>query len=150
MNEKGWGLKDFLLILGIIFFALLITVVIYKVSFKKDDPVDPIDPKSDIETKIVSYYESYQDMEDAIKNAAMRYQNDHYQGKLESDETWILSYNLLLKDDYLKRKLYDLSDVNDECNGYVVFEKKGSNISYYPYIKCKNYKTAGYDSTKEE
>ena len=53
-------------------------------------------------------------------------------------------------ENYLKYKLMDIQDTSKECNGYVVFEKRGINISYYPYIRCANYKTQGYDSLKEE
>ena len=146
MNEKGWGFKDFVLILGIIFFALLVTVVIYKVSFKKDKEVtDPVEPTK----KTVQNFTTYDELEAKLKQAATRYQNDHYQGTLDSNENWILSYDMLRKENYLKVKLMDIEDTSKECSGYVVFEKRGTEITYTPYINCANYKTKGYDSLKE-
>lgn len=149
MNEKGWGFKDFVLILGIIFFALLITVVIYKVSFNKDkdeDVTDPVEPSK----SQAQVYTTYGELEAKLQQAATRYQNDHYQGTLDSNENWILSYSMLRKKNYLKVKLMDIEDTSKECDGYVVFEKRGTNISYSPYLKCENYKTNGYDSMKAE
>ncbi|MBR3898274.1 MAG: hypothetical protein IKJ43_03220 [Bacilli bacterium] len=146
MNEKGWGFKDFVLILGIIFFALLVTVVIYKVSFKKDKEVtDPVEPTKNT----VQSYTTYDELEGKLKQAATRYQNDHYQGTLDSNENWILSYDMLRKENYLKVKLMDIEDTSKECNGYVIFEKRGVEITYTPYINCAHYKTKGYDSLKE-
>ena len=146
MNENGWGFKDFILILAIIFLALLVTVIIYQDSFNKKDATKPIEPEKE-DTK--SSYESYDEMEIKLKKAAERYQNNNYQGTLESKETWILSYDLLREEGYLKKALYDIQDKSSECSGYVVFSKRASNISYAPYINCKNYTTAGYDSLKQ-
>lgn len=140
MNENGWGFKDFILILAIIFIALLVTVAIYQVNFNKKDATKPIDSVE--EEKIT---ETYDDMELRLKIAAQRYQNNNYQGTFESKETWVLSYDLLRKEGYLKKRLYDNLDSSSECSGYVVFNKEGSNISYDPFLKCKNYVTDGYD-----
>lgn len=144
MNENGWGFKDFILILAIIFMALLVTVAIYQVSFNKDDATDPIDPKEEEEST-----STYDEMEQKLKMAGQRYQNNNYQGTLESKETWVLSYDLLKKEGYLKKPLYDIVDTSSECMGYVIFSKNGTSISYDPYLKCKNYVTDGYDSSKE-
>lgn len=144
MNENGWGFKDFILILAIIFIALLITVAIYQINFNKKDATKPIDPEEEENVK-----ETYDEMELRLKIAAERYQNNNYQGILESKETWVLSYNLLKKEGYLKKNLYDNHDSSSECSGYVVFAKSGSNISYTPFLKCKNYVTDGYDYSND-
>lgn len=146
MNENGWGFKDFILIFAIIFLALLVTVIIYQVNFNKDDATEPIDPKAE---EVEINYSNYGEMELKLSKAAQRYQNDHYQGMLESKETWVLSYGLLIKERYLKKSLYDIEDKSSECSGYVVFSKNGSSISYKPYLKCKNYVTDGYDKFNE-
>lgn len=148
MNQGGWGLKDFLFILGIITLALLITAGIYRRSFKNlfgSEP-KPIEEKTTIIEK-----ETYNDLEYKLKRAAERYQNDNYQGNYESTETWVLNYKLLRKENYLKEKIIDINDRSVECNGYVKFEKKSSNIDYYPFLKCGSYyKTKGYDEKYEE
>lgn len=142
MNQKGWGFKDFIIILGVIFFTVIITFLIYKVSFNKSGRVT----KSVETVEKKKLYDTYDELEYQLKRAAERYQNDNYQGVMESEETWILSYSLLYKEGYLKHKLYDIEDASIECDGYVRFLKKGASISYTPYIKCgNNYSTEGYN-----
>ncbi len=144
MNENGWGFKDFILIFGIIFLAILVTIVIYQINFKKPEATDPIDPSEERESNY-----TYGDLESSLKLAAQRYQNNNYQGTLESDETWVLSYSLLRKKNYLKKPLMDVKETTKECSGYVIFKKHGTNILYEPYLKCENYTTDGYDSVNE-
>lgn len=144
MNENGWGFKDFVLIFGIIFLTIIITIVIYQASFKKTNVTDPIDPNAEQMEKY-----TYDDLENFLKLAAKRYQNNNYQGTFESSETWVLSYNLLKKNKFLKKPLMDVYEPKKECNGYVIFNKNGTNMSYEPYIKCENYETYGYDSVNE-
>lgn len=141
MNQKGWGFKDFIVILGIIMASVLITFIIYKVSFRKTDSVtDPVEVEKNI-------YESYEEMEYILKKSAERYQNDNYQGNIDNDENWILSSSLLYKKGYLKQKLIDIEDKSKECEGYVRFIKKGASVGYIPYVKCgSNYVTEGYDA----
>ena len=148
MNQGGWGLKDFLFILGMITLALLITAGIYRKSFKNLFGSEPKPIKE--ETKIIKK-ETYTDLEYKLRRAAERYQNDNYQGNYESTETWILSYKLLRKENYLKEKLEDINDRSIECTGYVKFEKDSIDINYYPFLKCgSHYKTEGYDEKYEE
>ena len=109
MNENGWGFKDFILIFAIIFLVLLVTVTIYEINFNKKDATKPIDPETEENT-----VETYDKMELRLKLAAQRYQNDNYQGTLESSETWTLSYGLLKKEGYLKKGLYDNIDSSSE------------------------------------
>lgn len=148
MNQEGWGLKDFLFILGIITLALLITAGIYRRSFKN---LFGTETKPTVEKTTVIENESYKDLEYKLKRAAERYQNDNYQGNYESTEIWILSYKLLRNSKYLKTKITDINDRSIECDGYVKFEKKESKVEYYPFLKCgSHYKTNGYDEKYEE
>lgn len=149
MNQKGWGLKDFMIILGVIFLALIITAAVYRRSFKelfgaKSEPI--VESKTTIVEK-----ETYQDLEYKLQRAAERYQNDNYQGDFDSSEVWILKYDLLKEKRYLKNKITDINDRNIECTGYVKFEKKESRINYTPYLKCGDkYQTENYDSKYDE
>lgn len=149
MNQNGWGLKDFMIILGVILVALIITAGIYRKSFMElfGTKTEPIVEE---ETTIIKK-ETYQDLEYKLQRAAERYQNDNYQGQLESTETWVLKYSLLKEKGYLKEKITDINDRNVECTGYVKFEKRESKINYIPYLRCgDNYKTAYYDLSYEE
>ena len=148
MNQKGWGLKDFMIILGIILIALLITAGIYRKGFMelfgtKNEPI--IEEKTTIIEK-----ETYQDLEYKLQRAAERYQNDNYQGKSDSIETWVLKYSLLKEKKYLKGKITDIDDRNIECTGYVKFEKNETHINYFPYLRCGDkYQTQNYDKNYE-
>lgn len=149
MNQGGWGLKDFLFILLFITLALITTAVVYRKSFVNLFGTTP-EPKV-TKTTVVKKEETYKDLERKLKRAAERYQNDNYQGNYDSIETWILSYELLRKNNYLKEKITDINDRSVECNGYVKFEKKESRIDYIPYLRCgAYYKTEGYEKEYEE
>ena len=147
MNEKGWSLKDFIIIIGIIFGTLLIAVSLWKVTFssifKRNSKPAEINNK---EEQTINY----ENLESKLKTAAIKYQNDNYQGNLESKETWVLTYELLRKENYLKDRIFDIQDNKTECTGYVVFEKDGSKFTYTPFLKCgSNYKTNDYNSNNE-
>ena len=148
MKQNGWGLKDFLFILGMITLALIITAGIYRRSFQNLFGASESEPIK--ETTTIKEQETYSDLEYKLQRAAERYQNDNYQGTYESTETWVLNYNLLKSKKYLKTKITDINDRNIECNGYVKFYKKETKIEYDPYLKCgTNYQTEGYDEKYE-
>lgn len=148
MNQKGWGLKDFMIILGVILIALIITAGVYRKGFMElfgttNEPI--IESQTNVIEK-----DTYQDLERKLQRAAERYQNDNYQGDYNSIETWVLKYDLLKEKRYLKEKITDINDRNTECTGYVKFEKNETHINYYPYLRCgNNYRTEGYDETYE-
>ena len=143
MNQSGWGLKDFLLILGIITLSLLIVAALYRRNFTNTTEKAEVIKEEEKET--------YQDLEYKLQRAAERYQNDNYQGNYESTETWILSYKLLKEENYLKEKITDINDKSIECDGYVKFKKQEINIDYTPYLKCGDYYTTkGYEEKYEE
>lgn len=143
MNQGGWGLKEFMFILGVIVFALIITAGIYRKNFQE---LFGTKPEPVVEKTTVVEKETYTDLEYKLLRAGERYQNDKYQGKYDSVETWYLSYRLLREENYLKDKLTDINDRSIECSGYVRFEKDGTKIDYSPYLKCgSSYQTKGYD-----
>lgn len=138
MNQEGWGFKEFILIFAVIMFLIIITFIIYAVSFKPEKVTSSVEIKKNISL-------TYEDLENTLKRGAQRYQNDNYSGNSESDETWILTYEMLREKGYIKDKLLDPND-NSECGGYVRFIKRGASIKYIPYLKCgDNYKSEGYD-----
>ncbi len=155
MNQNGWELKDFLIILVASFIALLIAAFIYKkniTSLFGSEKTEPVKEKTNNQAEINNseniVNNDYRELENKIKIAAERYQNDNYQGNLESKETWILTYKMLKEKRYLKESLIDQEDKSIECNGYVEFKKDIAKIAYTPYIKCgNNYQTKGYDAS---
>lgn len=148
MKQGGWSFKEFLFILAIIFITLLILVVLIRGSIKtitkSNNKNNNKNKNQTVEVKTISY----DSLEAKIKRAAERYQNDNYQGNLESTETYILKDEFLIKKGYLDSKLKDPNNSKTKCDGYVVFDKNQAKITYKPYIKCaNNYQTAGYDKS---
>ncbi len=135
MNQNGWGLKDFILLVSIMFIALIITMFIYQKDIKT-----LFSGSSQTENQ-----KTYKDLELELKVAAQKYQNVNYQGNIESTETIVLPYKLLKENKYID-KLIDIKN-SSECDGYVKFIKHQAQIDYEPYIKCSNYKTKGFNQT---
>lgn len=139
MNQKGFGLKEFVIIIAVIFICMIIIVSLYQSIFKKED-VELETPVKQEQTKKLTY----QDLENKLEKAAERYQNDNYSGSIENPEVWTLSYSMLKEEKYIDN-LTDPKD-GEECRGYVEFIQDGGRISYTPFLKCgKNYQTKGYD-----
>ena len=139
MNEKGFGIKEFVIIIAVIFICMIIIVSLYQSIFKKED-VELETPVKQEQTKKLTY----QDLENKLEKAAERYQNDNYSGSIENPEVWTLSYSMLKEEKYIDN-LTDPKD-GEECRGYVEFIQDGGRISYTPFLKCgKNYQTKGYD-----
>ncbi len=135
MNQNGWGLKDFILLVSVMFIALIITMFIYQKDIKT-----LFSGSSQTENQ-----KTYKDLELELKVAAQKYQNVNYQGNIESTETIVLPYKLLKENKYID-KLIDIKN-SSECDGYVKFIKHQAQIDYEPYIKCSNYKTKGFNQT---
>lgn len=134
MNNKGFGLKEFIIIIVIIFISAIVIMSLYRSIF----------PNAEIQSEPQAEKLTYTDLENKLEKAAERYQNDTYTGNAQDTEIWELSYSMLRKEKYLD-KLVDPQDKNTECTGYVEFIQDGAKISYKPYLKCgTNYETEGY------
>ena len=138
MNQKGFGIKEFVIVISVIFIAMIIIMSLYQGVVSEEK-----------ETKKATKTEeelTYQDLEQELKKAAERYQNDNYSGNALDTEVWSLSYSMLKEEKYLD-KLTDPNDKKVECTGYVEFIQDKAKISYKPFLKCgSNYETEGYDS----
>ena len=136
MNQKGFGLKEFVIIFAVGFICILIISSIYQ----------SIVPNAEMQSEPEKEKISYKDLEYELKQAAERYQNDTYSGNSSETAVWELSYSMLRKEKYLE-KLIDPNDKNTECTGYVEFIQDGAKISYKPFLKCgTNYQTDGYEA----
>ena len=136
MNEKGFGLKEFVIIFAVGFICILIISSIYQ----------SIVPNAEMQSEPEKEKITYKDLEYELKQAAERYQNDTYSGNSSETAVWELSYSMLRKEKYLE-KLIDPNDKNTECTGYVEFIQDGAKISYKPFLKCgTNYQTDGYEA----
>ena len=147
MNQKGFGLKEFVIVIAVIFVSMLIIMSLSRSIVNNDGQESETESQTEPETveKV-----TYQDLEDSLEKSAERYQNDTYQGNIENTEVWALSYSMLKEKKYID-KLMDPNDKDTECTGYVEFIQDGAKISYKPFIKCgSNYETKGYDSNNLE
>ena len=136
MNQKGFGLKEFVIIFAVGFICILIISSIYQ----------SIIPNAEMQSEPEKEKITYKDLEYELKQAAERYQNDTYSGNSSETAVWELSYSMLRKEKYLE-KLIDPNDKNTECTGYVEFIQDGAKISYKPFLKCgTNYQTDGYEA----
>ena len=122
MNQKGFGLKEFVIIFAVGFICILIISSIYQ----------SIVPNAEMQSEPEKEKITYKDLEDELKQAAERYQNDTYSGNSSETAVWELSYSMLRKEKYLE-KLIDPNDKNTECTGYVEFIQDGAKISYKPF-----------------
>ena len=136
MNQKGFGLKEFVIIFAVGFICILVISSIYQ----------SIIPGAEMQSEPEKEKITYKDLEQELKQAAERYQNDTYSGNSSETAVWELSYSMLRKEKYLD-KLIDPNDKNTECTGYVEFIQDGAKISYKPFLKCgNNYQTDGYEA----
>lgn len=136
MNNKGFGIKNFIIIIAVMFISIIIAMSLYNQSIASL-------PSQTNEETVKS--KTYEDLTDELLKAAERYQNDNYSANSDEQVTWILKYSLLRKEKYLS-KIYDIKDKKIECTGYVEFNQDKAEISYKPFLKCgDNYKTKGYE-----
>lgn len=136
MNNKGFGIKNFIIIIAVMFISIIIATSLYNQSIASL-------PSQTNEETVKS--KTYEDLTDELLKAAERYQNDNYSANSDEQVTWILKYSLLRKEKYLS-KIYDIKDKKIECTGYVEFNQDKAEISYKPFLKCgDNYKTKGYE-----
>lgn len=136
MNEKGFGSKEFIIVIAVIFVSMLIIMSLFRSITSMADSNTKIDKQEEI---------TYQDLEKELKEAAERYQNDNYTGNIEDKDVWTLSYSMLKENGYID-EIRDIKDKSTECTGYVEFIQDGGLITYTPYLKCgSNYKTSNYN-----
>lgn len=142
LNNKGWGLQELLLGIGILFFGLLIVVSLINRNFKRLAP--PVPTESDQKRPVQKEYESYKEIEAAMKKAAIQYNKTIYGADLQEGDNITVTLKSLVRDDYIEQ-VYDIKDSKIVCSGYVTFIKENNKVTYSPYLKCgKKYKTKGY------
>ena len=132
MNQKGFGIKEFVIIIAVIFICIIIIMSLYQSLVNKNHIEQSETQTESKETEKVTY----QDLENKLEKAAERYQNDTYQGNTQNTEIWTLSYSMLKKEKYID-KIIDPNDKNTECTGYVEFVQDGAKISYTPFLNSR-------------
>ncbi len=157
LNNRGWGLSDFLLIVSLIIICLLFSSVMIirlsnglKENLKVNEQKAKVEEKTDVNatqevTTNTNNNESsttdsinYKDLEAKLTNDAIKYIAEAYKNNISNNLTIVDYPHLLEVDSNLKTEMS-----KDNCNGYVEAKKNGESIEFTPYLKCDNYSTEG-------
>lgn len=150
LDNRGWGLQELLVGIGILLFFLLLMVSLINQNFRRlseslgnnntNNPTEQKRPIQDEENE----YTSYQDIETAMKKAAREYNTAIYGEDLQEGDNITVTLKSLIRDQYMER-IYDIKDSKVTCSGYVTFIKERNKVTYSPYLKCgSRYITKGY------
>ena len=149
LNNRGWGLSDFLLIGSAIIICLLFASVMIirltnglkenlRVNDNNTEEKVEIDNKNEETINLDNQTINYINLESKLTKAAIKYVEGVYKNNI-GENLFIVDYPHLLEvDDDLKIEMS-----KDNCNGYVDAKKNGENIEFTPYLKCNNYSTDG-------
>ena len=149
LNNRGWGLSDFLLIGSVIIICLLFaSVMVIRLTngLKENLRVNNTNTEEKAETNDKQEETinndttpiNYSDLENRLSKDAIKYVEEVYKNNI-SNNLFIVDYPHLLEvDSNLKNEMS-----KDNCNGYVESKKNGENIEFTPYLKCDNYSTEG-------
>ena len=161
LNNKGWGLTDYLLIVAVIIIALFGASILIirlnntlKENMKKNEQIEENIDESTTEEVIenndtehsteddneVEVQESidYKKIEDKMVSSAMKYIEGAFKNEISNNTITVDNSHLIELDSTLNDEMS-----KDNCKGYVLVKKDGENINYTPYVKCDNYKTEG-------
>ena len=140
MNNKGWGLKEFIILLVALAFCLIVVVYLYNrltnIAFKN---------KTDnLSTEVIgsgsNELKSYIEIEDKIVEASKKYKFD------DSLDTVIIKLSTLIENGYIN--IVRNPKTNKECSGYVIYSK--INTNYKAYLSCAgSYQTSDYNAKFE-
>ena len=144
MNNKGFGLKEFIIVIAVVFVCLIIVMGLYNQATNKDEEdTQREDAQEEVTREEVDDDLTYHDLELTLKSAASRYQDATYQTTDDAVVSMVLTSDFLEKEDYLE-PIRDL-ETKKPCEGYVLFNQNHAKITYRAYLKCDNYKTNGFD-----
>ena len=131
LNKKGWGLKEMLLLSGLLVIFLFIAIFYIYILYANFD--------KDVINK------QYDNLENKLKNATEVYLDKYYEDTLTND--YVTISLKVLRAYGLDVALYDYN--GDPCNGYVRVNKSKAIVNIEPYISCEKYETSGYESWRE-
>ena len=127
LNKHGWGLKEMLVLSGILILFLIIAIY-YIFSLYQG-----------LGLEVTDHY--YTDLEERLENNARVYLDDSLEEAEESEgvtitRTVLRSYDLdvLLEDSH-----------GNSCSGYVIARKTHGEEYIDAYISCDDYTTEGYE-----
>lgn len=151
LDNKGWGLQELLVGIGILLFFLLLIVSLINQNFKRLSETMGNNHNSSVEQKRPVQneekeegYTSYKEIENAMKKAAREYNATIYGEDLQEGDNITVTLKSLIRDKYME-PVYDIKNSKVTCSGYVTFIKERNKVTYSPYLKCgSRYTTKGY------
>lgn len=87
---------------------------------------------------------SYSGIEDKLKTASEEYFKKNNLLPTEEGSTAIVSSEVLISNNYMK-KFEEMTD-DTNCFGQVIVQKNGEKYNYIPYLICNNYRTKTFKS----
>lgn len=133
LNNKGWGLKEMVLLSCIILVAVFVAAIMINNLYKDLDMNINGNNTSNSSNSNQNKDEQYTIIERNLLSAAKKYAREN---KLDDDE--IIESDTLIDEGYLT--LSKMTNEEDICDGYVTKQ----NSSYKAYISCESYETKGY------
>ena len=152
LNNRGWGLSDFLLIGSVIIICLLFaSVMVIRLTNGLKENLRTNESKTEEKVETGNIQEEtvnvenqtnnsidYKVLETKLTNDAIKYVQEVYKNNI-GNNLFIVDYPHLLEvDSNLKTEMS-----KDNCNGYVEAKKNSEKIEFTPYLKCDNYSTYG-------
>lgn len=132
LNNKGYGIKDIMMVICVMFVAILVTMFVYNRNFKKLFEGD-----GNLST---SY--DYEAIEEELEISAKEYYSKTFSNEKTKIPLMTVTFKTLKQEGYLS----SLGESDKNCTGYVNI-KNDEKLSYEPYIKCNGYETKGYSET---
>lgn len=133
LNNKGWGLKEMILLSCVILIAVFVAAVMINNLYKDLDMNINGNNTSNSSNSNQNKDEKYTTIERSLLSAAKKYAREN---ELDDDE--IIESDTLIDEGYLTPT--KMTNEEDICDGYVTKQ----NSSYKAYISCESYETKGY------
>ncbi len=133
LNNKGWGLKEMILLSCVILVAVFVAAIMINNLYKDLDMNINGNNTSNTSNSSQNKDEKYATIERNLLGAARKYAREN---ELEDEE--IIDSDTLIDEGYLT--LSKMTNEDDTCEGYVTKQ----NSSYKAYISCESYETKGY------
>lgn len=144
MNNKGFGLQELLVFIGLFMFILVAVAIYWKAKFGSNKLYeDPIQIEENQKTKVdvepiqIEIPKEYKNLEEKLVNASKKYAFDRNKNNIITLKQ--------LQNSNLIGKLVDPNDSSVVCDGYVIYNS--NTFVYNPYINCTGmYVTESYNS----
>lgn len=137
LNNKGWGMKDFITLLCCLAFCLIIIIFL----------TNRLKNMGNKETKLETEFSgsdnsigTYIDIEDEMVDAAKKYEIS------QDEDIVIIKLNKLIENGYIN--IVKDPKNNKNCSGYIMYD--GNKREYKAYLSCSgNYQTSDYNANFE-